>query len=179
MPSPDGIPPQDLEPGDVCTTSTGPTCNFVFTGYRIPMIVISPFTKKNYVSHTVADTTAALKFIETRFNLPPLTQRDAAAMDIGGVFSLSSPRKDNPLAKVKPPVNPNTDAIPDSPSHLQRVHAELASAIPAKGETQGVEHHDGMVPDFETGEEADDYIRQRYQNRKPIGPTKARKYKNR
>jgi phospholipase C len=90
MPSPDGIPPQDLEPGDVCTTSTGPTCDFVFTGYRIPMIVISPFTKKNYVDHTVADTTAVLKFIETRFNLPALTKRDAAQPDMTEFFDFAN-----------------------------------------------------------------------------------------
>jgi phospholipase C len=87
MPSPDGIPPQDLRPGDICTTGqTGPTCDFTYTGYRIPLIVISPFSKKNYISHTVADTTATLKFIETRFNLPSLTKRDAAQPDLTEFF---------------------------------------------------------------------------------------------
>jgi phospholipase C len=86
MPSPDGIAPQDLQPGDVCTTGTGPTCDFVYTGYRVPMIVVSPFTKKNYVSHTVADATAVLKLIETRFGLPALTKRDAAQPDMTEFF---------------------------------------------------------------------------------------------
>ena len=36
------------------------------------MIVVSPYTKKHYVSHTVMDYTAILKFIETRFSLAPL-----------------------------------------------------------------------------------------------------------
>jgi phospholipase C len=82
--SPDLIKPNDLQPGDICSdpTKTGPTCDFVFTGYRVPLIVVSPFSKKNYVSHTVADYTAILKFIETRFNVPTLTQRDAAQMDM-------------------------------------------------------------------------------------------------
>jgi phospholipase C len=88
MPSPDGITPQDLRAGDICNngTGTGPTCDFVFTGYRIPLIVISPFTKKNYVSHTVADATAILKLIETRFNIPALTKRDAAQFDMTEFF---------------------------------------------------------------------------------------------
>jgi len=103
-----------------------------------------------------------------------LTQRDAAAMDIGGVFSLSSPRTDNPLAQVKPPVNPQASSIPDEPTHLQKVHAELASSIPGKQEVKGVEHHDDMVPHFETGEEAEDYIRGRYANKKPSGPSRTR-----
>src|SRR5262249_16651253 len=84
--SPDGRPPQDLFPGDVCTTSVGPNCDFVFTGYRVPLIVISPYTKKNYVSHKVADNTAILKLIETRFNLPALTARDNAQIDMSTEF---------------------------------------------------------------------------------------------
>jgi phospholipase C len=89
--SPDGIKPIDLLPGDTCTEVDGPTCNFTWTGYRVPLVVISPFTKQNYVSHTVADTTAILKLIETRFNLPSLTKRDAAQMDMTEFFDFTNP----------------------------------------------------------------------------------------
>ncbi len=93
MPSTDGTanPPVDLHPGDVCTQVTGPTCNFQWTGYRVPLIVISPYAQKNYVSHTVADTTAVLKMIETRFGLLSLTQRDAAQIDMTEFFNFSNP----------------------------------------------------------------------------------------
>jgi phospholipase C len=90
-PSPDGIKPVDLQPGDVCTTTTGPTCDFVYSGYRVPLVVISPYAKKNYVSHTVTDYTAILKFIETRFKLQPLTKRDAAQEDMTEYFDFSNP----------------------------------------------------------------------------------------
>jgi phospholipase C len=89
--SPDGIKPVDLLPGDICTTTTGPTCDFVFTGYRVPLIVVSPFTNQNYVSHTVADNTAILKLIETRFSVPALTARDAAQMDMTEFFNFTNP----------------------------------------------------------------------------------------
>jgi phospholipase C len=89
--SPDGIKPVDLLPGDPCTVDTGPTCDFVYTGYRVPLIVVSPYTKKNYVSHSVADTTAILKLIETRFSVPPLTQRDAAQIDMTEFFDFNNP----------------------------------------------------------------------------------------
>jgi len=85
MPSPDGIAPMDLVPGDICdtpSTTGGGTCDFNHTGYRLPLIVVSPFTRKNFVSHQVRDYTAMLSFIEERFNLPPLTQRDAAQPDM-------------------------------------------------------------------------------------------------
>jgi phospholipase C len=57
----------------------------------VPLIVVSPYTKKNYVSHSVADTTAILKLIETRFNVPALTQRDAAQIDMTEFFDFSNP----------------------------------------------------------------------------------------
>jgi phospholipase C len=84
--SPDGIAPVDLFPNDTCSNTTGPNCDFVFTGYRVPMIVISPYTKKNFVSHTTADNTAILKLIETRFNLKALTARDQAQLDMSTEF---------------------------------------------------------------------------------------------
>ena len=82
VPSPDGIPPllqPNSQPGD-----------FTLTGFRVPMIVISPFSKKNFVSHTPMDATAALKLIETRFKLPSLTSRDAAMPDMTEFFDFST-----------------------------------------------------------------------------------------
>jgi phospholipase C len=89
--SPDGIKPVDLMTNDLCTYSTGPTCDFTYTGYRVPLIVVSPYTKKNYVSHTVTDFTAILKLIETRFKVPALTKRDAAQIDMTEFFDFANP----------------------------------------------------------------------------------------
>jgi len=90
--SPDGIKPLDLLPGDVCNgPTTGPTCDFTYTGYRVPLIVVSPYAKKHYVNHQVADHTAILKLIETRFNLPALTKRDAAQQNMTGFFNFNFP----------------------------------------------------------------------------------------
>jgi phospholipase C len=81
--------PIDLPPGDICTGTgelgTG-TCDFAYTGYRVPLIVVSPFSKKNYVSHTVYDYTAVLRLIENRFGLNPLTNRDKAQADMSTDF---------------------------------------------------------------------------------------------
>ncbi len=103
--SPDGVKPSDLMPGDICTKGTGPTCDFVFTGYRVPLIVISPFSKKNYVSHTVADYTAWMKLVETRFNLPSLTKRDAAQMDMTEFFDFVNVPWSTPPTPPAQPVN--------------------------------------------------------------------------
>jgi phospholipase C len=89
--SPDGIKPKDLLLGDICTQTTGPTCDFTYTGYRLPLIVVSPYAKKHYVNHNVADFTAILKLIETRFKLASLTKRDAAQINMTQFFNFNFP----------------------------------------------------------------------------------------
>lgn len=59
-------------------------------GFRVPFIMVSPWVKKNFVSHTVADQTSILKLIETRFDLPSLTARDAAAHDLLDMLDFSA-----------------------------------------------------------------------------------------
>jgi phospholipase C len=80
--------PIDLEPTDRCqgADATSGVCSFGMTGYRVPMIVISPFAKKNYVSHTVYDTTAVLTLIEKRFGVSALTNRDKSQADMSTDF---------------------------------------------------------------------------------------------
>ncbi len=114
--SPDGIPPcendsQNSHPGCLETKDQqainpplGYTGNgFDVTGYRVPLIVISPFANKSYVSHTPMDYTAFLKFIETRFNLSNLTARDAAQPDMQEFFNFQTPPW---LAPPTPPAQP-------------------------------------------------------------------------
>lgn len=105
--SPDGMPASDLLPGDVCLGSTGANCDFNHTGFRVPLIVVSPFTKPNYVSHTVMDYTAILKLIETRFGLPSLTKRDAAQPDMTEFFDfVNAPSSVPPFTPTQPTNGP-------------------------------------------------------------------------
>lgn len=78
--NPDGILPVDLFSNDPCfgATAPGTICDFSYTGYRVPLVVVSPYAKKNFVSHQMRDTTAIIKLIETRFSLSNLTLRDKA-----------------------------------------------------------------------------------------------------
>jgi phospholipase C len=55
-------------------------------GTRVPAIVISPFARKGAVDSTSYDTTSILALIEHRWNLQPLTDRDAAAADLSAAF---------------------------------------------------------------------------------------------
>jgi phospholipase C len=99
--NPDGIKPVDLQPMDICTGNTGPNCDFTYTGYRVPLLVVSPYAKKHYVNHTAADYTAILRLIETRFGLTALTKRDAGQQNMTGFFNFNFP------PWMTPPTPPN------------------------------------------------------------------------
>jgi phospholipase C len=109
--SPDGIKPM-VGPNDV-------PGDFNFSGFRVPLIVISPWVKPHFVSHVPRDCTAILKFIETRFNLPPLTQRDAAQDNMLEFFDFSAPALLNPPPLPAQPVCPQNT----SPCDDQRLEA--------------------------------------------------------
>ena len=58
-------------------------------GNRVPAIIMSPFAKKSFVDHSQYDTTSILKLIEDRFDLPPLTDRDANANGLQNAFEFN------------------------------------------------------------------------------------------
>jgi phospholipase C len=90
--APDSIPPM-YQPGDV-------QGGFDQLGIRVPIAVVSPYSKPHYVSHDVYDHTSILRFIEMRFGLPNLTQRDLAANPMLDFFDFSEP------SFARPPVLP-------------------------------------------------------------------------
>lgn len=107
VPSPDGIPP--------IMPATNQQGDFTLTGFRVPLMVISPFSKKNFVSHTPMDYTAALKFIETRFKLPALTARDASMPDMTEFFDFTTdtgPWATPPTPPTQPVNMPCTFGVP-------------------------------------------------------------------
>jgi phospholipase C len=103
---PDGIPPSDLLATDI-------KGDFDRYGLRVPALVVSPWAKSGYLSHTVCDHTAILKFIETRFNLPNLTERDKAQPDLTEFFDFTRVPSFTPPT---PPVQPT-----NGPCYYDRV----------------------------------------------------------
>jgi acid phosphatase len=61
-------------------------------GTRLPALIISPFLHGDFVvDHTQYDTTSILATIERRFELEPLSSRDAAVHDLSKVFRATRP----------------------------------------------------------------------------------------
>ncbi len=98
--APDAIPPRITVPPD----QPG---DFSELGPRVPGFVISPWARKDYVSHVVHDHTSILKFIETKWNLGAMTYRDANADDLLDAFDFSAP------AFLDPPILPAPGLPPD------------------------------------------------------------------
>jgi phospholipase C len=94
--APDGIAPM-LQPGDTPGA-------FNQYGFRVPVVVMSPYAKPHYVSHVVDDHTSILRFIETRYRLPSLTARDAAADPMLHLFDFDTPALLNAPNVGPPPV---------------------------------------------------------------------------
>ena len=73
--APDAVPPA-VQPGESAYDG------FNRYGFRVPLIVVSPYAKRNHVSHMVYDHTSILATVERKWNLPALTYRDANANDL-------------------------------------------------------------------------------------------------
>jgi len=65
-------------------------------GPRIPMLVISPYAKKNFVDHSLTDQSSVVRFIETNWELPQIGNGsfDVIAGSIENMFDFSKQRTD-------------------------------------------------------------------------------------
>lgn len=80
----DHVPPPRVLQGPDCRQWG---CGYVY-GFRVPMIVISPYAvKAGYISHVDHDFGSILKFIENNFGLPSLGYADAPADDLSDFFN--------------------------------------------------------------------------------------------
>lgn len=100
----DHVPPPSACAPDARTAKLGPTNApgaFDRYGIRVPFVVISPYAKAHYVSHRTYDHTSITRFIEARWVLPAMTNRDANAEAPFDLFDFESPPwKSPPLASL-------------------------------------------------------------------------------
>jgi len=89
-------------------------------GFRVPLIVISPFARPRYISHVNHDFGSILHLIEENFNLPSLGYADAYADDLSDCFNfhqqplvfqtIDAPLKaDYFLNDTSPPADPDDE----------------------------------------------------------------------
>jgi len=103
VPPPEACPPgdwpPDLESGSV-------DADFDRLGFRVPLFVVSPWSRAGYVSDQVTDLTSVLRLIQARFGLPALTGRDAAAWPMLDMFDFDNPPFMDPPTLAEAPLGP-------------------------------------------------------------------------
>jgi phospholipase C len=105
VPPPAAIPPDDIPPDLPPGSLPG---GFDMYGFRVPAGVISPYARRDFVSHVVYDHTSVLKTVERKWNLPALTRRDANAIDVLGMIDLKSKPAFLTPPRLPDPANPAT-----------------------------------------------------------------------
>jgi phospholipase C len=121
---PTNLTSQQCGPSPQTTTPLGGgeqgRCGF---GPRLPMIVISPFAKRNYVDHNLTDQSSFINFVEYNWNLPgisgsfdqALSATDASEgipFDLAGMFDFTQTH--NPAV----PLSPDTGQVALSGANL-------------------------------------------------------------
>jgi phospholipase C len=101
-------PPRIIAPNDVDTDLVN---GKALLGCRVPVTVVSPFTRGNTatprINSGLYDHTSVLKLIEWRYNLPPLTTRDASdeVGNLAEVLNFAAPDTSVPdLPVITPPI---------------------------------------------------------------------------
>ncbi len=97
VPPPPAIAPDDIAPSQALATEPLVPGGYDRYGFRVPLLVVSPWARARYVSRVVQDHTSILSFIEHKWNLPALTLRDANAHPMTDYFDFAKP------AFLKPP----------------------------------------------------------------------------
>jgi phospholipase C len=122
-------------PGDGTVGELG--FDFTRFGPRIPAVLVSPLIAAGTVFRGAGpiDHTSVLKTIQERWGTATLTARDAAASSLGDVLTLATPRADDPLLGVTPPVPPKPPPHHHKkPSKLEKIYAQRVAALPVLGE---------------------------------------------
>jgi phospholipase C len=79
-------------------------------GIRVPVVVVSPYARKNDVTNVVHDHTSVLATIEQQWNLPALTFRDANAASIADFLDTSHMTFPEP-PELSNPANPFPELV--------------------------------------------------------------------
>ena len=113
VPPPPAIPPDDIAPVLSATDQPGGYDRY---GFRVPTVVMSPYSRPNYVSHTVYDHTSVLKTIQRKWNLPAMTYRDANANDLLDCLDLKKRSFRDPPTLAAPGNPTGVSQSPPAPS---------------------------------------------------------------
>jgi phospholipase C len=83
-----------------------PVLDLYGPGFRVPALLVSPYSRRGAVDHTALDFTAALKFVETNWGVPALGSRDAMSPGLASAFDFTAPPRPPQLLGLDRPSEP-------------------------------------------------------------------------
>jgi phospholipase C len=106
-------------------------------GFRVPAMVVSPWSPRGAVTSGIYDHTSVLKMIEWRWNLRPLTVRDQGANNLAEVLDFDAPNLSAPRFPVAPgpygglcPIEAPSTEVEVSPAALIELAARMGFTLP-------------------------------------------------
>ena len=102
-------------------------------GPRLPLLVISPFAKSNFVDHTLSDQSSITRFIQGNWSLPAIAGSAAAdAGSLSSLFDFSGPAAgSNPVLFLYPTTGRVTNQVTDRPQPRLHQFPSVALAVGA------------------------------------------------
>ena len=88
---PAACPPDSLPPVLTTALDRSQPGKFDQYGFRVPFVVVSPYSKKSYVGHATYSHASITRFIEAKFKIPALTARDANEDPFTDLFDWQNP----------------------------------------------------------------------------------------
>ncbi|MBV8756348.1 MAG: hypothetical protein JO257_03670 [Deltaproteobacteria bacterium] len=113
-------PPHACAPDDVYKPVDFGFDNY---GFRVPLIAVSPFAKKGYISSYTADHTSLVRFIEHWKHTGAMTKRDANAWPLLDMFDFTQ----TPAAIT---LDPALGAISADPAHIGTCNKHGGTGMP-------------------------------------------------
>jgi phospholipase C len=109
VPPPRALAPDDIKPKP--PTGEKSYDGFHQYGFRVPMAVVSPWARPDYVSHHVMDHTSVCALVEHKWNLPAMTYRDANAWPMLDMVDLSHAAFLTPPTLAEPLLDTDSSAL--------------------------------------------------------------------
>jgi phospholipase C len=105
------VPPAAPAPDDIPPDGSPAYNGFKQYGIRVPMAVISPWARADYVSHQVMDHSSICALVEAKWNLPAMTHRDANAHNMLDMLDLKEAAFATPPKLAKPLIDTDPSAL--------------------------------------------------------------------
>ncbi|MGC8497047.1 MAG: alkaline phosphatase family protein [Thermoplasmata archaeon] len=100
------------DPGGYYDQVSPPTLDGVQLGMRLPLIVVSPYAKEDYISSTVMNHASILAFIDYNWNIPALNRFVSYSNIPLDMFNFNEPYQNGNVARV--PISFNAVPLPSS-----------------------------------------------------------------